>query len=72
MALKRINADFEHYKVVEFDKFAIKSYNAVHDTDFKTTDIKDVKAEDYPITLAYKYFNDEENDKEVERKMNYR
>lgn len=55
MALKRINADFEHYKVVEFDKFAIKSYNAVHDTNFKTMDIKDVNAEDLNICDADKY-----------------
>lgn len=34
MALKRLGADFEHYKVVEFDKYAIKSYNAIHGTDF--------------------------------------
>lgn len=26
----------------------------------------------YPMMLAYKYFNDEENDREVERRMNYR
>ena len=26
---------------------------------------------DYPMMLAYKYFNDEENDKEVERRMKY-
>ena len=25
----------------------------------------------YPMTLGYKYFNDEENDKEVERRMDY-
>lgn len=31
IALKRLGADFEHYKVVEFDKYAIKSYNAIHD-----------------------------------------
>mgnify|MGYP002769747520 CR=1 FL=1 len=49
MALKRINADFEIYKVVEFDKFAIKSYNAVHNTNFKTMDIKDVNAKDYGV-----------------------
>ena len=55
MALKRINADFEIYKVVEFDKFAIKSYNAVHDTNFKTMDIKDVNAEDLNICDADKY-----------------
>ena len=30
------------------------------------------KGSNYPMTLAYKYFNDEENDKEVERRMNYR
>lgn len=30
------------------------------------------KDSDYPMTLAYKYFNDEENDQEVERRMNYR
>ena len=30
------------------------------------------KDSNYPMTLAYKYFNDEENDKEVERRMNYR
>lgn len=55
MALKRINADFEHYKVVEFDKFAIKSYNAVHNTNFKTMDIKDVNAEDLNICDTDKY-----------------
>lgn len=32
MALKRIGAKFEHYRVVEFDKYAIASYNAVHGT----------------------------------------
>ena len=29
------------------------------------------KNSDYPMLLAYKYFNDKENDKEVERRMNY-
>mgnify|MGYP004428580955 FL=1 len=32
MALKRIGAKFEHHRVVEFDKYAIASYNAVHGT----------------------------------------
>lgn len=50
MALKRIGAEFEHYKVVEFDKFAINSYNAVHGTDFKVTDIRDIHAEDLEVT----------------------
>ena len=30
------------------------------------------KNSDYPMLLAYKYFNDKENDKEVERRMEYR
>ena len=39
MALRDLGADFEHYKVVEFDKYAIKSYNAIHGTDFEPMDI---------------------------------
>ena len=49
MALKRIGAKFEHYRVVEFDKYAIASYNAVHGTDFSTMDITKVHAEDLSI-----------------------
>ena len=29
-ALERLGANFEHYRVVEFDKYAINSYNAIH------------------------------------------
>ena len=49
MALKRIGAKFEHYRVVEFDKYAIASYNAVHGTDFPVMDITKVHAEDLNI-----------------------
>lgn len=49
MALERIGAKFEHYRVVEFDKYAIASYNAVHGTDFPTMDIAKVHAEDLNI-----------------------
>lgn len=49
MALKRIGAKFEHYRVVEFDKYAIASYNAVHGTSFPTMDITKVHAEDLNI-----------------------
>lgn len=49
MALKRIGADFEHYRVVEFDKYAIASYNAVHGTEFPTIDICSVKGVDLGI-----------------------
>lgn len=49
MALRDIGADFEHYRVVEFDKFAIRSYNAIHGTNFKTMDIWDIHADDLGI-----------------------
>lgn len=49
MALERIGAKFEHYRVVEFDKYAIASYNAVHGTNFPTMDITKVHAEDLNI-----------------------
>lgn len=43
MALRNIGANFEHHRVVEFDKYAIASYNAIHDTDFEVSDIRQVK-----------------------------
>ena len=49
MALRDIGADFEHYRVVEFDKYAVKSYNAIHGTNFEPTDIRNVKGEDLGI-----------------------
>lgn len=49
MALERIGAKFEHYRVVEFDKYAVASYNAVHGTDFPTMDITKVHADDLNI-----------------------
>ena len=49
MALKRIGAKFEHYKMVEFDRYAVDSYNAVHGTNFKPTDITKVHANDLDI-----------------------
>lgn len=55
MALKRIGAKFEHYRVVEFDKYAIASYNAVHGTNFQTMDITKVHANDLNIVDTDKY-----------------
>ena len=49
MALRNIGADFEHYRVVEFDKYAIQSYNAIHGTNFPTMDIRDIKGVDLGI-----------------------
>lgn len=54
-ALKNIGADFEHYKIVEFDKYAVKSYNAIHGTNFDTSDITKITAADLQITDIEKY-----------------
>ncbi len=55
MALERLGADFQTYKVVEFDKYAIASYNAVHGTDFPTIDVKDMRGGDLGITDKDKF-----------------
>lgn len=55
MALRDIGADFEHYKLVEFDKYAVASYNAIHGTNFKTMDIKSVHGVDLEIKMRDKF-----------------
>lgn len=55
MALRDIGADYEAYRVVEFDKYAIASYNAIFGTDFPVLDIRDVKGEDLGIVDTDKY-----------------
>ncbi len=49
MALRNIGADFQHYRLVEFDKYPVASYNAIHGTNFETTDIRQVKGNDLGI-----------------------
>lgn len=55
MALRNIMANFVHWKVVEFDRFAINAYNTIHDTNFMVTDIRNVHASDLDITQTNKY-----------------
>lgn len=54
-ALDRLGADFEHYRVCEFDKYCINSYNAIHGTDFVTSDITKINANDLGIVDTDKY-----------------
>lgn len=54
-ALERLGADFKHYRVCEFDKYAVKSYNAIHGTDFATSDITQITASDLGIVDTDKY-----------------
>lgn len=55
MALRDLGADFQHYRVVEFDKYAIASYNAIHGTDFPTMDITQISGVDLGIVDTDKY-----------------
>lgn len=55
MALSRLGIDFEHYRLVEFDKYPVKSYNAIHGTNFEPTDITKIKGGDLSIVETDKY-----------------
>jgi len=39
MAMEELGIDFEHYRLVEFDKYPVASYNAIHGTHFEPMDI---------------------------------
>lgn len=49
LALKYLGIEHENYKVVEFDKYAIQSYNEIHETDFPLLDITEISAKDLEI-----------------------
>lgn len=55
MALRDLGANFEHYRVVEFDRHAINSYNAIHGTDFEPMDITKIHAKDLNVVDTEKY-----------------
>ena len=48
-ALERIGADFEHYRLCEFDPYAVTSYNAIHGTNFTPSDVTELKGADLGI-----------------------
>lgn len=50
MALKRLGIPFEHYRCIEFDKYPVASYNAIHGTNFEPMDITKIKGGDLGIT----------------------
>lgn len=49
-ALENLGVDFEHWYVCEFDKYAVQSYNAVHNTNFTTSDVTKITAKDLNVT----------------------
>lgn len=83
MALRDIGADFEHYRLVEFDKYAVASYNAIHGTDFSVLDIRDVHGKDlgiiekdtytylltYLLLPVYRFINCRQNERNVEKRL---
>lgn len=48
-ALTNLGLNFEHWRVCEFDEHAVRSYNAVHGTNFVTSDITKISAADLGI-----------------------
>ena len=56
-ALTNLGIKYEHWGVCEWDKYAIQSYNAVHGTNFNTSDITKLTAKDLNIvdTEHYNY-----------------
>lgn len=55
MALRDLGADFEHYRLVEWDKYPVASYNAIHGTNFKPMDICKVHGDDLGIVDTDNY-----------------
>lgn len=55
MALEKLGVEFEHYRLVEFDKFPAASYNAIHGTNFEPTDIRNIKGNDLGIVETDKF-----------------
>ena len=49
MALRDIGADFEHHRLIEFDKYCVQSYNAIHHTNFVPMDIRNVHGKDLDV-----------------------
>lgn len=49
MAMKRLGVPFEHYRCVEFDKYPVASYNAIHGTNFEPMDVTKISGADLGI-----------------------
>ncbi len=54
-ALENLGVKFENYRICEFDKYAVASYNAIHGTNFTTSDIRQINAADLGIVDTDKY-----------------
>ena len=55
LAMERLGVNFEHYRAIEIDKYAMASYNAIHNTNFEPTDVCAMKGGDLGITDKDKF-----------------
>lgn len=53
--MRNLGLDFETYRVCEWDRFCIASYNAIHNTSFETSDITKLKGSDLGIVDTDKF-----------------
>lgn len=49
LAFNYLGIDVEHYRAVEFNKYAIQSLNEIHGTNFPVLDITKINADDLKI-----------------------
>lgn len=52
---KALSIPVSTHKIIEFDPYAVKSYNAIHKTDFVPIDIRKIHGKDLDITQKDKY-----------------
>lgn len=55
LALKYLNIPFEHHLVCELDKYAMQSYNDIHNTNFEPSDITKLESLNIVDTNKYNY-----------------
>lgn len=55
LAFKYLGIEVEHYRTVEFNKYAVQSLNDIHNTNFTTQDITKVKGTDLGVEDTDKY-----------------
>ena len=54
-ALERLGVQLEHWRLCEIDAFAVNSYNAIHNTQFTTSDITQTHAPDLSVVSPETY-----------------
>ena len=53
-ALERLGVDYEIVDYVEIDKYAVASFNAIHNTNFEPQDVCNYNKDDYTLMMVNK------------------